>query len=67
MARIKVRALVGGVHAMTGLSLVQGEVYEIEEVLAGGKIFERVLTEDNITPTPSFPVGGGGLSEEEEG
>lgn len=42
MAKVKVRAKVDGVHAMTGLALRKGETYEVEEALAGAEVFEKV-------------------------
>jgi hypothetical protein len=45
MARIRVKALVTGTHAMSGLYIETGGEYEIEEEHFGNEVFEKIITE----------------------
>jgi len=40
--RYKVRPGVSGTHALLGISLIPGDIHEIEESLAGLNIFEEI-------------------------
>jgi hypothetical protein len=50
MARIQVIAKVSGVHAMSGLTLVAGEQYEIEEEHFGDEVFDLAPPPDPGQP-----------------
>lgn len=53
--RIKVKALVTGVHACSGLYLEEGREYELEQEHFGDQIMERVeAAEETTTPDPSL-------------
>jgi hypothetical protein len=39
---IRVKAKVSGVHALTGIGLVAGEEYDIDEKAFGEEIFEKI-------------------------
>lgn len=75
MARIDVTAKVSGLHPVTGLYLVEGKRYSVEEGEFSDQVFDRVGTssprpaapaasvtgQENTAPTEDKPTEGGGL------
>ncbi len=67
---IKVKAKVTGTHALTGLSLQEGEVYEVDEEIA--KMADQVFeipppeTQDRQIPAPDDEQGKKNKKQKEE-
>lgn len=53
MALIKVKAKIGGTHALSGIGLVVGEEYMIEEAHYGPEVFALVGTDFKSIPEGS--------------